>query len=132
MDSGGEYLDELFLLEVQRRRERDFGGNTSNVSGACCSWTEGEQENDYECDSLCAESETGELKHSEEFSCGSESGADEGTEKEEDSSEGSCQDVETGQSITALFFVVTQSYISLSLQSRYAYLVVVCREKNWD
>ena len=47
--------EQLLLLEVKRRRERDFGQYASNSLCASCSWTEREQ--DYECDSLCTESE---------------------------------------------------------------------------
>ena len=53
---------------MQRRRERDFGQNSS----ASC--FEREQEYDYECDSLCTESESnGELRHSDRLSYDSES-----------------------------------------------------------
>lgn len=39
-------------MEVQRRRERDFGQRYhSAASTASCSWSE----NEYECDSLCTE-----------------------------------------------------------------------------
>lgn len=55
-DNDGEYMDEqLLLMEVRRRRERDFGQDASNSLCASCSWTE--REEDYECDSLCTESE---------------------------------------------------------------------------
>lgn len=66
LDDEGELLDELFLLEVQSRRERDFGRSASNGS----SWTDRGEENGYECDSLCTESEiSGDLKHSGRVSC---------------------------------------------------------------
>lgn len=47
--------EQLLLFEVKRRRERDFGQDAGNSLCASCSWTEREQ--DYECDSLCTESE---------------------------------------------------------------------------
>ena len=44
----------MFVLEVRRRRERDFGPSSDSASGTNCFMTD--YENDLECDSLCTES----------------------------------------------------------------------------
>ena len=59
-DNEDEYLDELFLLEVERRRERDFGRSDSVASSGSQSWAEKERIDDFECDSLCTESDCNE------------------------------------------------------------------------
>lgn len=84
-DCEGEYVDDLLLLEIQRRRRRDFGQNASSsaASSASGSWTDREQENDYECDSLCSESESArEMNHSDGWFCDSESDINQETDKE--------------------------------------------------
>ena len=43
------------MLEVKRRRERDFGHSSASVSGASCCMAD--YENDLECDSLYADSD---------------------------------------------------------------------------
>ena len=74
----------MLLLEIQRRREKDFGIDaSSSASSASASWTDKGQENEYECDSLCTESESIEdVKHSEECCYESESVASQVTANE--------------------------------------------------
>lgn len=75
-----EYVDDLLLLEI---RKRDFGQNASScaASSASGSWTDREQENDYECDSLCTESESSGMKQSDGWFDDSESDINQETEE---------------------------------------------------
>lgn len=50
-------LDELFFSEIQRRRERDFSYDSVHSSSSSYLQLEEESDNDWECDSLCTESE---------------------------------------------------------------------------
>lgn len=78
-DHGSEKFDELFSMEIRRRRERDFYQDSTCASPDCLQ-TE-EYDKDFECDSLCFESEViSEVRTSDELSCDSSSDTTESIE----------------------------------------------------